>query len=150
MSPKQWGPPIWTLFHCIAEKIKEDKFRDLRPHIFSIIKKICSNLPCPDCTMHATNFISKVNFSYIVSKDDFRKFLYIFHNVVNRRKKKPLFNVLNLEKYSKINLIEAFNNFVNVYHTNGNMKLLADSFQRKILVKDLKNWFMTNYTNFDN
>ena len=25
MSPKEWGPPTWNFFHCLAENIKEEK-----------------------------------------------------------------------------------------------------------------------------
>jgi hypothetical protein len=50
----------------------------------------------------------------------------------------------NLELYGKNNIITAYNNFIAVYHTSGNMKLLADSFQRKIIVNQLKKWMMAN------
>jgi len=149
MSINKWGPPVWTLFHCLADKIKEEKFRELGPQLFLLLKKICSNLPCPDCSMHATLFLSKVNFNYIKTKEDFKNMIYIFHNMVNKRKNKPMFNVTDLTVYSNINLINAFNKFVDVYHTHGNMKLLADSFQRKLIVKDIKSWVMKNYNNFE-
>jgi len=149
MSPNIWGPPIWILFHSLAEKIKEDKFSEVGPQLFSMIKRVCSSLPCPECSQHATQFLSRVNFSLIKTKTDFKNILYIFHNIVNKRKYKPLFNVLDLSKYSITNLIVAFNNFVNVYHTRGNMKLLAESFQRKLVVKDFRNWFMNNFQNFN-
>jgi len=149
MSPNIWGPPIWILFHSLAEKIKEDKFSEVGPQLFSMIKRTCSSLPCPECSRHATQFLSRVNFSLIKTKTDFKNLLYIFHNVVNKRKNKSLFNVLHLSNYSTTNLIVAFNNFVNVYHTRGNMKLLAESFQRKLVVKDFRTWFMNNFQNFN-
>ena len=149
MSPNQWGPPTWILFHCLAEKIKEEKFSEVCPQLFFLIKKICMNLPCPDCSMHATQFLSRVNFSFIKNKDDFKHLLYIFHNVVNKRKNKDMFNVAHLTNYSNTNIINAFNNFVDIYHTRGNMKLLADSFQRKMIIKEFKIWLMNNYTNFN-
>jgi len=149
MSPNQWGPPTWILFHCLAEKIKEDKFSEVGPQLFSMIKRVCSSLPCPECSQHATQFLSRVNFSLIKTKTDFKNLLYIFHNIVNKIKYKQLFNVLDLSKYSTTNLIVAFNNFVNVYHTRGNMKLLAESFQRKLVIKDFRNWFMNNFQNFN-
>lgn len=149
MSPNNWGPPIWMLFHSLAEKIKEEKFSEVGPQLFSMIKKVCTALPCPDCSMHATAFMSRVNFSTVSTKTEFKHMLYIFHNVVNRRKNKPLFNVLGLTNYSTTNLVIAFNNFVSVYQTRGNMKLLADSFQRNLIVRDFRKWFMANFKNFD-
>jgi len=149
MSPNNWGPPIWMLFHSLAEKIKEDKFSEVGPQLFSMIKKVCTSLPCPDCSMHATAFMSRVNFSTVSTKTEFKHMLYIFHNVVNRRKNKPLFNVLGIANYSTTNLVVAFNNFVRVYQTRGNMKLLADSFQRNLILRDFRKWFMANFKNFD-
>jgi hypothetical protein len=47
-----------------------------------------------------------------------------------------------------MNTIAVYNNFVNVYHTRGNMKLLAESFQRKIVLIDFKKWLMKNIQSF--
>ena len=66
--------------------------------------------------------------------------MFIFHNAVNRRKNKSTFKIDDVAStYANNNPVVAFNNFVRVYHTRGNMKLLADSFQRKIIVKLIKN-----------
>ena len=43
MSPEGWGPPTWTLFHTLAEKIHEDTFPILGPQLFYHIKNICRN-----------------------------------------------------------------------------------------------------------
>ena len=149
MSPNNWGPPIWVLFHTIAAKIKEDTFNYMGPQFFNIIKKICRNLPCPDCSEHATNFLSKVNFQHIKNKNDLIALLYIFHNFVNKRKKKNLYNSKNLESYNQSNLNQAYINFSNVYKTKGNMKLLADNFQRQIIINELKKWLNENRNNFN-
>jgi hypothetical protein len=145
MSPNQWGPPIWTFFHTMAEKINEEQFNLIFPILFNFIKRICRVLPCPECSQHATTFLSKVNPAGVRNKNDFRNILFIFHNVVNQRKSKPAFKVENVSPlYSNINIINAYNNFVSVFHTKGNMKLLADTFQRKIVLQDFKRWFLTN------
>ena len=149
MSPNKWGPPTWMLFHTLAEKIKEEKFSQIAVPLFSLIKKICSVLPCPECSMHATQFLSRVQFQYIKTKTDFKLLFYAFHNIVNIRKKKPLFNVANLNSYANVNLVSAYNGFVSVNNTRGNMKLLADSFQRNLIMKEFKNWFIANFNNFN-
>ena len=148
MSPEAWGPPTWTLFHTLAEKIHEDTFPILGPQLFYHIKNICRNLPCPECSQHASTFLAKINFNGIKSKTDFKNMLCFFHNTVNFRKKKPVFNAAGLDKYKSMNAITTYNNFVNVYHTRGNMKLLADSFQRKIVLIDFKKWLMSNIQSF--
>jgi hypothetical protein len=140
----RWGPPTWNFFHTLAEKINEDKFSAVFPQVVTILKQICRNLPCPDCANHATQFLEKVNFANIKTKSDFKNIMYFFHNTVNRRKRKTPFDMKNLELYGKNNIITAYNNFIAVYHTSGNMKLLADSFQRKIIVNQLKKWMVAN------
>jgi hypothetical protein len=149
MTPNEWGPPIWTLFHTLAEKIKEENFSTTSKQLMFYIKRICATLPCPECSQHASRFLSRVNIQGIQCKTDLRNILYIFHNVVNKRKNKPLFNNDNLTTYATKNKINVYNNFVSAYQTKGNMKLLADSFQRKLIIMEFKKWFIQNINNFD-
>ena len=149
MSPNKWGPPTWTLFHTLAAKIKEDQFAQIGPALFSFIKQICHNLPCPDCTQHASAFLANVNLSKINSKQSLQNFLCIFHNTVNKRKNKQIFNETRLFNYNNVNLISAYNNFVLMYNTKGNMKLLADSFHRKQLILNFSKWLKMNLQHFN-
>ena len=148
MSTKVWGPPTWIFFHTLIEKISEDGYNKIGLALFGYIRRICNNLPCPDCAQHATAFLSKVNISTLKTKTDLRNMMYIFHNVVNKRKNKPLYNVNLIEQYKSNNVIEKYNAFIATFKTTGNMKLLADSFQRKLLINDFKKWLMTNYQYF--
>jgi len=54
-----WGPPIWNLFHTLAEKIHEDKFEILGEKLLFFIKRISTNLPCPICSQHAAKFFTR-------------------------------------------------------------------------------------------
>jgi hypothetical protein len=145
MSPNKWGPPIWTFFHVLAEKINDEKFHLIFPPLFGFIRRICSVLPCPECSQHATIFLSKVNPDGVRNKDDFRNIMCIFHNIVNRRKQKPAFDRRILtERYGEIGPIIAYNSFVSAFQTKGNMKLLADTFQRTLVLADFKKWFLSN------
>lgn len=149
MSPNEWGPPTWTLFHTLAEKINEELFPTLMPELIFNIKKICTALPCPECSQHAVNFWRKININGINNKTDLKNMLCLFHNIVNKRKNKPLFDNENLtSSYSNNNIINVYNNFVAVYQTRGNMQLLADSFQRKLILVAFKKWIMANFKNF--
>ena len=93
MSPSIWGPPIWTLFHCLAEKIKDEDFPTIGPQIVRYIKQICTNLPCPECSQHATQFLSKVTPSSLNTKQKLQHFLCVFHNSVNKRKNKQQLDI---------------------------------------------------------
>ena len=112
MSPNKWGPPIWIFFHTLAEKINPDKFNEVFPTLFNFITRICRVLPCPDCSQHATQFLSRVNPQGVRDKNDFKNIMHIFHNAVNRRKNKPPFEVAGLETmYKNNNVVVSYNNF---------------------------------------
>ena len=145
MSPPDvWGPAIWTLFHTISEKINENAYPYVINSMFSIICRICSFLPCPECSKHATSFLAKINIKDYKTKNDFKNMIYLFHNLVNAKKRKPLFNYANMNKYAYLNLQIVVNNFIANYNTKGNMKLLSETFQRTIIIKDFINWFKIN------
>jgi len=113
--------------------------------LFNFIFRICRVLPCPECSEHAVQFLSKINPAGVRNKEDFRNIMCIFHNVVNRRKNKSPFNPLNLTNvYCSKNVATEFNNFVSVFHTKGNMKLLAETFQRKLVLADFRKWFVNH------
>jgi hypothetical protein len=145
MSPNKWGPPVWTLFHTLAEKITDFGYSRVGNQLFYHIYRICNSLPCPDCAEHATNFLKKVNPASLKTKTHLKNLLYVFHNAVNVRKYKPTFHTFNLEIYKRKNLNNVLNNFVHVYNTRGNMKLLTESFQRDRVLREFKKWFATNY-----
>jgi hypothetical protein len=150
MAQSLWGPPVWTLFHTLIEKIKEEHYPFLGPQLFHFIKRISSVLPCPECSQHAIQFLSKVNIDLLKTKNDLRNLIYIFHNVVNKKNGKELFYVEKLCVYKEKNIIAVYNHFVRVYNTKGNMNLMADAFQRQLLLKDFKRWLMSNISKFEN
>jgi hypothetical protein len=47
-----------------------------------------------------------------------------------------------------LKLIDTFNDFARNYNTNGNMKLLTESFHRSRLLQSLRGWLMGNLPNF--
>lgn len=150
MTPQVWGPPIWTLFHTFAEKIKESEYSRIGLELYGYIRQICGYLPCPECSQHATRFLSSVKIDNVRTKDGLIKIMYVFHNVVNARKKKPIFPFENLDAYKNKNVVPVFNNFVNSYRTStGNMKLITDSFQRQMILNNFRKWFLTNYRSFN-
>jgi len=145
MSPPEvWGPAVWTLFHTLAERVNENIYPAVANQLFNVIVKICKFLPCPECSTDASNFLAKVQVSTLKTKTDFKNFIYLFHNWVNVKKRKPLFNYANMNKYENYALIPVVNNFLAKYNTKGNMKLLSESFQRNLIQKDFKKWISNN------
>jgi hypothetical protein len=145
MSPPEvWGPAIWRLFHTLAENINENEYHRIYPQLFFQIQRICKFLPCPECAKDASIFLGKVKLSDLKTKTEFINIFYLFHNYVNAKKRKPLFNYANINIYKNYRIINVVNNFIAVYNTKGNMKLIAESFQRQFVIKEFKNWIMHN------
>jgi hypothetical protein len=111
MSPNQWGPPTWIFLHTLAAKIKEDSFPIIGPNLILLIIQICYNLPCPECSQHARQFWAKVNTGNIKNKTDLINLLFVFHNMVNKRKRLPPFKYVDLQYYLTRNVIETHNQF---------------------------------------
>jgi hypothetical protein len=141
MSPPEvWGPAVWTLFHTLIEKVNDQAYPFIKVQLFGQIRRICGFLPCPECSSDATNFLAKVNVNDLKTKIDFRNTFYLFHNTVNAKKRKRLFNYSHISSYNNYGLVHVINNFISKYNTKGNMKLLAESFQRKLIVGEFKSW----------
>ena len=150
MSPKQWGKPVWYLYHTLAEKIKEDKYPLLYSQLFSHVYQIASLLPCNECAAHAKLFLSKIKVENLKTKKDFQSMLFVFHNSVNSRTKAAPFKYDQLEnQYKSMNVIQVFNDFSKNFHTNGNMNLITENFHRKQYLINFKKWMMQNISNFD-
>ena len=150
MKPEIWGPPIWLFIHSLASKLKDEMYVYIGPQLFNMIRRITAYLPCPDCSQHAVKFLSKINPETIKTKDELVRVLYLFHNSVNVRKSKSLYIFSELNKYENVNLQEAYNNFRKVYHNRGNINLLAESFQRDLVLKELKMWLNQHSNKFNN
>lgn len=148
--PPPWGAATWTLFHVIAQKVMESKFAQHREDLFFLVRIICQNLPCPKCTEHAKEYLSKIRFDQIKTKTQFQDFFYIFHNSVNIRRKVTTPDRTILETYQSMNLLQVVSTFL--YHFNDkshNMKLMANDFQRKLAIGEIVDWFNKNHTIFD-
>jgi hypothetical protein len=139
-----WGPSTWNFFHTLAENVKEDHEDVLIPKLFFYIKSICLYLPCPECTEHATAFMSKITPNKISNKHDFKGMLYVFHNLVNSRKKYKCFKYDELDKYKNRQVFAAFQAFSHFFNTKGNMKVYADTVQRIKLIAGFRSFLQKN------
>jgi hypothetical protein len=150
-KPMKWGEPTWFLFHTLAEKVKPEFFPEIQKELLNLIYTICSNLPCPNCAKHATQFLNGINFNTITTKDALRFMLHRFHNEVNRRKGLPDFPLDQLtSKYSAantINIIHYFMPFFDDKHKS--IRMIADDMHRMRVALQLKSWFNKNIGAFD-
>jgi hypothetical protein len=134
LSKETWGNNIWYLFHSIAHKIKEDRFEFHKNTLFFIVKTICATLPCPDCSKDATTMLNKIDYNSIKNKNDFKMFLFNFHNAINAKLNKPLFSYQNLDnRYNNIQINALYNNLYIIYKTNTNIpQLMSSNFHKNL------------------
>jgi hypothetical protein len=145
-----WGAPTWTLLHTIPEKLNTDTFIKHKDNIIRLIVTICSNLPCPTCSQHASEYMKRVNFIAIKTSDDLKKMLFIFHNSVNERKGYAQYSYDNLDdRYLKLNLVDVINEFMShfqkkIYAPN----LIAQQMYRHTQFQIVKKWFQDHIDYF--
>lgn len=147
----KWGAPTWFLFHTLAEKIKPEYFAEIRKELLNLVYTVCSNLPCPNCAKHATEYLNNINFNTITTKDSLRFMLHRFHNEVNRRKGFPEFALDQLTpKYSSANTVNIIHNFMPYFEDrHRSMKLITDDLQRSRVALELRAWFNKNIGCFE-
>lgn len=149
MSPSTWGPSTWIFMHTLAAKIKESSFQTIGPNLVFVLIQICNNLPCPECAQHAKQFWAKVKTANIKTKTDLINLLFVFHNMVNKRKQNRQFKHESLNFYNTRNIIDTYNAFSRNFNTKGNMNLINESFHRNMMLSSLRTWMMTNIQHFD-
>ena len=146
----KWGNPIWTFFHVLSMKIKEESFPVVRVEILNIISNICHNLPCPDCATHATEYLNKNGFMNIRSKNELKSFLFMFHNFVNNRKHMPVLSHLELDPlYENKHFGFVFRTFLEHFKDkHKSIRMIADDFHRERMAQFITTWFQQNIGHF--
>ena len=115
MSVSEWGNATWYMMHTVAAKLKPNN-NDFIPILFNQLHSVCSNLPCPDCSKHASHMFATANKSTIVDKDSLIRFLNALHNRVNNRLQKPEVNLNDcIEKYDKFDLSNVLFHYFNIF-----------------------------------
>lgn len=150
-KPMKWGEPTWFFFHTIAEKVKPESFPIVRGELLNLCFSVCVNLPCSICANHAKEYMTKINYLSVNTKEEFKSLFYNFHNTVNARKNYQQFpRELLDEKYASANTINILHNFVKHYTEKYHiMRLMNDQMQRVRLSDQLKKWFNENIHHFE-
>ena len=145
MSKQEWGNATWYMFHTLAEKLKPE-FSSEAGELFRQIRMLCANLPCPDCTQHATDSLKNANVRAINSKENITEFIWQFHNKVNARTGKTQFSREECHrKYSLAITRIIFTNFISVFRMNArNDKAMMHSYRRQNSTKVFEKYIYTN------
>lgn len=146
----KWGKPIWTFFHLLAHKVKDEDFAVIRSELLNNIFLICTVLPCPICSEHAKRYLQAINFNNIHTKQDLKIMLCNFHNEVNKRKGYAIFNAEHLnETYDGMNFVNSINLFIyNFEDKHRSAKLMADDMMRTQISRNVKTWIRKNIQHF--
>ena len=148
-TKKEWGNATWYLFHTLSYKMKDEYFEELKDDFLNMCSRICSNLPCPDCSEHASSIMRNLNRGNIKTKKDLQMFFFDFHNSVNKRVKKPVFSESSMFMYRNAVTKNIVFNYISTmskkYH---NIKLLTNSFHRDATMNDFKKWISHNSNKF--
>jgi hypothetical protein len=138
----------------LAYKAVPENFNEIKDELILYIQRICANLPCPECTQHATEYMKAHAriLSLITTKDQLHYFLVDFHNAVNMRKKKPKFTYEEAnEKYKLAKTYEVVQYFFKIYgerSSGGNLKMFTNGFQKQILLSEFSAWMVRNHPKF--
>lgn len=151
VSIYEWGPKTWTFFHTLVSRIKPESFPTVWRSLLGLIQSICANLPCPYCSNHATTFFKRHANVTFHTKDDMIDFFWFFHNQVNASKRKPFFPKERLTMYDSKSLNDVYGAFIHVYSQKDNsLKMLNESFRRRLILKSVHQWFMEHRKDFTN
>ena len=150
MKKAGWGPIVWKALHCITLKIKNEEFEKEKNNIIKIISDICTNLPCPQCASHASNFIRRYKMKNIKNKDELIKYMFLMHNNVNKRLKKKSYNFDDIEIYNSYDIKNVLTDY---YKMNINLRtgerMMLHNYHRKMFISEFYNYFNGNIAKFD-
>lgn len=148
---KTWGPYIWYMLHSMAEKVKTTSFYIVKNELLEHIFNICVNLPCPSCSTHSREYLQKVDFKKIKTKEDLRLMLLNFHNNVNLRLRKPVFSHQQLnDKYKSVNFNNVINNFFIFFEDkHKTVNMLSNDMYTQRVSNNIRNWLSKNYHHFE-
>jgi hypothetical protein len=144
-----WGPCVWYLFHTLSYHIKDTnaaEFEKTKTEFVKFAFRIATNLPCPECSQHATQFVGRVNPALIKTKEQLNGLFIDFHNAVNQRKGKPVFTRDEAyAKYKTANVRLVIEYFFQIYGKKTvNVKLMVNNFHKDILLSEFRAWVTQN------
>jgi hypothetical protein len=142
---KAWGIPTWLFFHTFVANFPPEKYDALKEGLLFNVKNVFANLPCPDCSKHATEAMAFVKLSNIPTLESFKSMLWTLHNTVNARTRKPLFKYEDLTIYERCDLATLYKVFMReMKKPSNNSKLMMDVMARQNVLKRFDAWIREN------
>jgi len=149
MSKRRWGAPTWMFMHTLIAHVKPDTYPLMKRPILDHIRRIASVLPCPECSMHATNYLRNVDSRRLPTKESFIDMLWTFHNTVNLRLGSSVSPRSTLELYKKANMQYMYRVFSTEYtRPLRNIRLIAEDTARRGIIGNMTQWLRANHQHF--
>jgi hypothetical protein len=146
----EWGRHTWILFHCLAEKLKLESIHMI-PKILYMYKRVCAHLPCPICRRHATKLLTNYKeYNKIKTKQELKKFVLDFHNIVNKHTNKPIVPIHILTQYESLSLYPIYISWHKYFNirTPG-IRLYLDKNNATMIRKEMASFINLNVNHFN-
>jgi len=143
-----WAPITWIFLHSFSFKVNEEYFNNNKSTCFQIVNYICQNLPCPMCQSHATKYLKDHSLYICKTKEDFKNYIWTFHNSVNYRLKKQIFDYKDLEMYKFSNFDKISYIFLIEFKKPYYYGRTMSSWQRKNVSNNLYQYFYNNWAHY--
>ena len=149
MSKEQWGNATWFLVHTLSEKLAYDNHDDVK-ELLNHLYNICTNLPCPDCSIHATELFSTANLHLITNKEQLVSFFHLLHERVNQKLNKQGLTLQECKDKYKTAVTGAIVNhyFAVLSSIQYGERTMMNSFHRTITIDEFANYLRVNQYKF--
>ena len=122
-DPREWGPPMWKIYHTIAENLgkskKELAQNDELYYFKTLQKKILTILPCKVCKNHYKEYSKNIkSVPYNEIKKYGKEYFLNLHNEINEEADKPIVKYEDLEtmyRYTKGEILKSINTLIVLY-----------------------------------
>ena len=104
MQANEWGPSAWKFLHTVTFAYPQDPDEDTKKHYKDLFSNLRFTLPCSFCRSYYSQIFKYICIDpYMESREGLSWWLFIVHNLVNRKLNRNLANfediVLQYENY---------------------------------------------------
>lgn len=91
-NPNVFGPPAWKFLHNISYNYPQKPDEEYKKACKSFLLSLPRLLPCLQCGIHYEKYMLEQDLDKVASsREEFFKYFYDLHNMVNLRLGKPFF-----------------------------------------------------------
>ena len=102
MRPSIWGPKFWFVLHTSSFRYPKNPSPEEKKYMKQFLYAMANQIiPCPDCRAHILEYIDdpKNGLDHALQDgQEYVKFIWAFHNDVNRRLQKPEMSFSDFKK----------------------------------------------------